>query len=125
MNEAQCSHSKVVLKHIDHADGTRSDYWECDDCVGGTRFVPEPYVDFKLDQLNGLRAVCEAAHRRGLNMTDDYSIKHLVELPMTEKEYYIFMQAIKENKTDVVSCFAPVPAPGWQWDPVGAEKKTL
>lgn len=38
-NQTACAHCKVVLKHNDHPDGTRSDYWECvDGC--GTRFWP-------------------------------------------------------------------------------------
>jgi len=41
MNESQacCAHCRVVLKHTDNPDGTRSDYWECD-CGCGQRFEP-------------------------------------------------------------------------------------
>ena len=36
-----CAHARVVLKHTDHPNGTRSDYWECDyGC--GQRFFPHP-----------------------------------------------------------------------------------
>lgn len=36
MNDTQacCAHCKVVLKHKDYPDGTRSDYWECADGCG-------------------------------------------------------------------------------------------
>ena len=38
-NQCACAHCKVVLKHSDYPDGTRSDYWECDyGC--GQRFEP-------------------------------------------------------------------------------------
>lgn len=37
--QAACAHCKVVLKHNDHEDGTRSDYWECADGCG-TKFWP-------------------------------------------------------------------------------------
>jgi hypothetical protein len=41
MNEqTACAHCKVILKHIDHEDGTRSDYWECDSGCG-RKFVPD------------------------------------------------------------------------------------
>lgn len=42
MNDPQacCAHCEVALKHHDHPDGTRSDYWECDSGCG-TRFYPE------------------------------------------------------------------------------------
>jgi hypothetical protein len=45
--QACCAHNRVVSKHIDHADGSRSEYWECDyGC--GQRFQPvinqEPFV---------------------------------------------------------------------------------
>ena len=45
--QACCAHCRVVLKHIDNPDGTRSDYWECDyGC--GQRFTPilnqKPFV---------------------------------------------------------------------------------
>ena len=43
MNTAQCAHVKVILKHNDYPDGTRSDYWECDSGCG-CRFYPE-YFD--------------------------------------------------------------------------------
>lgn len=33
----RCAHCKVVLKHTDYPDGTRSDYWECADGCG-TKF---------------------------------------------------------------------------------------
>lgn len=39
-NKACCAHSKVLLKHYDYPDGTRSDYWECDSGCG-TRFWPD------------------------------------------------------------------------------------
>lgn len=41
MNDTQacCAHCKVVLKHKDYPDGTRSDYWECADGCG-TMFWP-------------------------------------------------------------------------------------
>lgn len=39
MNDACCSHSKVVLKHIEYPGGSRSDYWECESGCGAT-FYP-------------------------------------------------------------------------------------
>lgn len=38
-NNAACSHSRVILKHVTHPQGTVSDYWECDSGCG-KRFVP-------------------------------------------------------------------------------------
>jgi hypothetical protein len=40
-SQACCAHCKVILKHTDHPDGTRSDYWECADGCG-QRFLPCP-----------------------------------------------------------------------------------
>lgn len=38
-DQAMCAHCKVILKHNDYPDGTRSDYWECAyEC--GQRFAP-------------------------------------------------------------------------------------
>ena len=42
MNENQviCAHSRVVLRHRDYPDGSRSDWWECESgCC--QRFHPE------------------------------------------------------------------------------------
>lgn len=40
-SQACCAHSRVVSKHTDNANGTRSDYWECDyGC--GQKFHPAP-----------------------------------------------------------------------------------
>lgn len=38
--QACCAHSRVILKHNEHDDGTRSDFWECADGCG-TKFWPE------------------------------------------------------------------------------------
>lgn len=40
--QTACSHSRVVLKHNDYPDGTRSDYWECDSGCG-KRFYPDTF----------------------------------------------------------------------------------
>jgi len=37
--QACCAHCRVVSKHIDNPDGTRSEYWECADGCG-QRFRP-------------------------------------------------------------------------------------
>lgn len=50
-----CAHSKVILKHKDYSDGTRSDYWECDSNCG-QKFNPiktEPLTNGNL--LRGAR----------------------------------------------------------------------
>lgn len=39
-NQACCAHCKIVLKHKDYPNGTRSDYWECADGCG-TMFWPD------------------------------------------------------------------------------------
>jgi hypothetical protein len=41
MNDTQscCAHCKVSSRFIDYADGTRSEYWECDSKCG-THFLP-------------------------------------------------------------------------------------
>lgn len=38
-DQVACAHSRVVLKHTDNPDGTRSDYWECESGCG-CKFVP-------------------------------------------------------------------------------------
>jgi hypothetical protein len=40
MNDSQacCAHCKVELRHIDYPNGTRSDYWQCKDCL--QKFTP-------------------------------------------------------------------------------------
>ena len=41
-----CAHCRVVLKHIDHKDGTRSDYWECESGCGCKfqPFIPNSHI---------------------------------------------------------------------------------
>jgi hypothetical protein len=39
-DQCACAHCKVILKHTDNPNGTRSDYWECADGCG-QRFEPE------------------------------------------------------------------------------------
>lgn len=49
MNETACAHSRVVLRHCDYPDGTRSDYWEC--AAGcGKQFWPE-HTDMNIRNL--------------------------------------------------------------------------
>lgn len=38
-NQACCSHSRVIRNITDHPGGTKSEHWECPDCL--TRFWPE------------------------------------------------------------------------------------
>lgn len=49
-NQACCAHSRVVLKHTDYPDGTRSDYWECDSGCG-QRF----HADYFNSTIHNLR----------------------------------------------------------------------
>lgn len=48
MNNSQtcCAHSRIILKRMDHLDGTRSDYWECDSGCG-CKFYPETHRIFE------------------------------------------------------------------------------
>lgn len=53
-NQACCAHSKVVLKHKEYPDGSRSDYWECDsNCGARFMVIPNIYPDkvFKNDLI--------------------------------------------------------------------------
>lgn len=55
---AACAHSHVTLRRITNTSGQVTDEWWCNDCVGGTQFVP-------IRDLHSARAELEAVLRGG------------------------------------------------------------
>lgn len=93
--QAQCAHCKVVLKHIDHSNGTRSDYWECSDGCG-TKFITT-------QQLAAEKAAREQAERKyerlrgAVNGSAPRDFEHIDSLEKELARVYKVEQELKQR----------------------------